>query len=148
MLKEMLKKVGGVTDAQRGALATSPPLLYGPKETLAYLAHRALPLYGVVHRVMSDTAAALPDYSPKSMLDFGSGGASCAPVYVCPRTTLSSRVVESSRVASAVVGVALTVVAATCRACVAVQAPARACSQRRRCGPPSTTWCSLTTPCP
>lgn len=52
---------------------TSPPLLYGPKETLAFVAHRAVPLFGVLDRVLRDVKVATPGFTPKSMLDFGSG---------------------------------------------------------------------------
>ena len=62
-----------VTRLSAVAVQTSPPLLYGPKETLAYVAHRALPMYGVLHRILSEVKLASPDFKPRSLLDFGSG---------------------------------------------------------------------------
>lgn len=52
----------------------SPPLLYGPNETLAYALHGLLPSWGVCHRVLSEVKASLPPgWAPRSMLDYGSG---------------------------------------------------------------------------
>lgn len=51
----------------------SPPLLYGPRETLAYMLHETLPLYGVAWRALADVATALPQWTPQRVLDFGSG---------------------------------------------------------------------------
>ncbi len=52
---------------------TSPPLLYGPRETLSFVAHRAVPLFGVLARVLGEVATATPDFKPSSVLDFGCG---------------------------------------------------------------------------
>lgn len=52
----------------------SPPLLYGPQETLAYTLHAMLPSFGTSVRLFEDTAAELPHgWAPTSMLDVGSG---------------------------------------------------------------------------
>jgi ribosomal protein RSM22 (predicted rRNA methylase) len=65
---------GVLTDVPANAANTdSPPLLYGPQETLAYVLHGMLPSYGVAHRVFTEIRAALPGFSPRSMLDFGCG---------------------------------------------------------------------------
>lgn len=82
-LMASVKKAAKLSEAQRsGALGdispasvdtTSPPLLYGPNETLAYVLHGLYPSYGVAHRLFREAAQALPNWSPKSMLDFGCG---------------------------------------------------------------------------
>jgi len=65
---------GVLTDVPANAANTdSPPLLYGPQETLAYVLHGMLPSYGVAHRVFTEIRASLPGFSPRSMLDFGCG---------------------------------------------------------------------------
>jgi Mitochondrial small ribosomal subunit Rsm22 len=56
-----------------GAYGSSPPLLYGPKETLAFVLHRMMPLFAVETAVLREVAASLPSFQPKSCLDFGSG---------------------------------------------------------------------------
>jgi ribosomal protein RSM22 (predicted rRNA methylase) len=56
------------------ASTASPPLLYGPDETLGFVLHALLPAYGVTVRVLEDVAAELPPgWAPRSMLDVGSG---------------------------------------------------------------------------
>ena len=55
------------------ASSESPPLLYGPTETLAYVLHALLPSFGVALRVFNEIHAALPAWAPRSMLDFGAG---------------------------------------------------------------------------
>lgn len=73
MVKAMLAKGKSTFVTHNDSMTTSPPLLYGPKETLAFVQHRMLPLYSVEVAVLSEVAAALPSFEPKSMLDFGSG---------------------------------------------------------------------------
>ncbi|CAM9153981.1 unnamed protein product [Ectocarpus sp. 4 AP-2014] len=48
-------------------------VVYGPSETFAYVYHRMVPAYTVLHRVMTEVKSELPDFNPRSMLDFGSG---------------------------------------------------------------------------
>ena len=67
-------------DAERALSVTntdSPPLLYGPTETLAYALHRVLPQYGVQYRILNELRQACSggrsNFSPKSLLDFGCG---------------------------------------------------------------------------
>jgi ribosomal protein RSM22 (predicted rRNA methylase) len=68
-------------DAERALSVTntdSPPLLYGPTETLAYALHRVLPQYGVQFRIFEELrdacrGGAVTDFLPKSLLDFGCG---------------------------------------------------------------------------
>lgn len=53
----------------------SPPLIYGPMETLAYVLHGLLPSYGVALRLLTDYKNTLNSslVKPTSMLDFGAG---------------------------------------------------------------------------
>jgi len=51
----------------------APPLLYGPRESLAYLLHRTLPSYGVARACFEEVREALPSWKPRNMLDFGAG---------------------------------------------------------------------------
>lgn len=67
-------------DAERALSITntdSPPLLYGPTETLAYTLHRVLPQYGVQYRILDELREACSggptNFIPKSLLDFGCG---------------------------------------------------------------------------
>ncbi|CAM9134901.1 unnamed protein product [Ectocarpus fasciculatus] len=48
-------------------------VVYGPSETFAYVYHRMVPAYTVLHRVMAELKSEMPDFNPRSMLDFGSG---------------------------------------------------------------------------
>ncbi|CAB1108114.1 unnamed protein product [Ectocarpus sp. CCAP 1310/34] len=48
-------------------------VVYGPSETFAYVYHRMVPAYTVLHRVMAEVKSELPDFNPRTMLDFGSG---------------------------------------------------------------------------
>lgn len=52
--------------------------VYGPNETLTYLAYQVNSMYAMVHRVLSDVARDHPDYSPKTICDFGSGPGTAA----------------------------------------------------------------------
>ncbi len=58
-----------------GAGNSLPALVYGPRQTLAYTALRALPTFAVSVRVLSELSRVLPrsDFSPRAVLDFGSG---------------------------------------------------------------------------
>lgn len=58
---------------QRGWSRDLPPVMYGPKQTLAYTAYHLMPQWAVVSRVMAQVAAKLPGFRPRTMLDFGSG---------------------------------------------------------------------------
>ena len=76
-LKEALRS-GIISDPAAlpadAANTTSPPLLYGPQETLGYTLHALLPAFGIAVRLLEDTAAELPrGWTPRSMLDVGSG---------------------------------------------------------------------------
>ena len=51
----------------------SAPLLYGPRETLAFTLHRTLPLFGVAATLFREVAESLPSWTPRTMLDVGSG---------------------------------------------------------------------------
>ena len=67
-------EAAGLADAAGAANTDSPPLLYGPKEALAYALHGLLPALGTAQRAMAEAAASLPPgWAPKSMLDFGAG---------------------------------------------------------------------------
>lgn len=77
----------------------SPPLLYGRTETLAFVAHRMAPLFGVGVRVLDEVAAALPHWKPHTMLDFGTGPGSaiCAAREVWEESVMDVVAVEPSR---------------------------------------------------
>jgi ribosomal protein RSM22 (predicted rRNA methylase) len=51
------------------------PLVYGPKESLAYTARRVVPAYSALARVFTEVKRRRPNFNPKSLLDFGSGPA-------------------------------------------------------------------------
>ncbi|KAF4322156.1 hypothetical protein BBO99_00001310 [Phytophthora kernoviae] len=50
-----------------------PPFSYGPSETLAYLAFEMEGTYASTHAVFSELQKRLPEFKPKSVLDFGAG---------------------------------------------------------------------------
>lgn len=50
-----------------------PPFAYGPAETLAFLAYEMEATYACTHAVFTELQKRLPDFKPKSVLDFGSG---------------------------------------------------------------------------
>lgn len=78
----------------------SPPLLYGPNETLAYTLHAMLPSYGVAHRIFTELAAQLPPgAAPRTMCDVGSGPGSAvfAARAVWPDTLHDIVCIEPSR---------------------------------------------------
>ncbi|OWZ05195.1 hypothetical protein PHMEG_00022761 [Phytophthora megakarya] len=50
-----------------------PPFAYGPSETLAYLAYEMEATYACTHAVFTELQKRLPDFEPKSVLDFGAG---------------------------------------------------------------------------
>lgn len=50
-----------------------PSILYGAKESLAYVVHRLPSIYGVLHKIMSEVKKRKPTWKPKEMLDFGTG---------------------------------------------------------------------------
>ncbi|PRP84565.1 hypothetical protein PROFUN_05900 [Planoprotostelium fungivorum] len=49
------------------------PISYTREKALAYAAHRMPGVYGCTYRVFNEVKAFLPDFQPKTMLDFGSG---------------------------------------------------------------------------
>ncbi|KAF1792176.1 S-adenosyl-L-methionine-dependent methyltransferase [Phytophthora cactorum] len=50
-----------------------PPFAYGPAETLAFLAFEMEATYACTHAVFTELQKRLPDFKPKSVLDFGAG---------------------------------------------------------------------------
>lgn len=52
---------------------TIPIPTYGPRESLAYTATRIPNAYAAHASIFSQIASRLPDYSPRSILDFGTG---------------------------------------------------------------------------
>ncbi|KAJ2083379.1 37S ribosomal protein S22 [Coemansia sp. RSA 988] len=56
-----------------GAWLKPHTIEYGPGETFAYLAAFALGSYGVLINVFSELFKRLPEFTPESILDFGSG---------------------------------------------------------------------------
>ncbi|CAM9882881.1 unnamed protein product [Chrysoparadoxa australica] len=53
--------------------STGESLEYGPMETYAYVAHRMLRNYSIVHAALSEVRRLSAGWSPCSLLDFGSG---------------------------------------------------------------------------
>jgi SAM-dependent methyltransferase len=50
-----------------------PPFAYGPAETLAFLSFEMEATYACAHAVFSELHKRLPNFAPKSVLDFGAG---------------------------------------------------------------------------
>ncbi|KYQ92999.1 hypothetical protein DLAC_05600 [Tieghemostelium lacteum] len=50
-----------------------PVIEYGKGQVLAYISHRMPGVYACTHRVFSEIAQRIPNFKPKTMLDFGSG---------------------------------------------------------------------------
>ncbi|EGG22229.1 hypothetical protein DFA_04347 [Cavenderia fasciculata] len=50
-----------------------PVINYGPGEALAYAAHRMPGVYSCTHRVFQEIADRIPNFQPKTMMDYGSG---------------------------------------------------------------------------
>uniref|UniRef100_A0AAV1UXW8 Uncharacterized protein n=1 Tax=Peronospora matthiolae TaxID=2874970 RepID=A0AAV1UXW8_9STRA len=50
-----------------------PPFAYGPSETLAYLAFEIEATFACTHAVFTELQKRLPEFAPKSVLDFGAG---------------------------------------------------------------------------
>ncbi|CAH0473947.1 unnamed protein product [Peronospora belbahrii] len=50
-----------------------PPFAYGPSETLAYLSFEMEAMYACSHAVFTELQKRLPNFQPKSVLDFGAG---------------------------------------------------------------------------
>ena len=110
-LMASLRKAAKLAEAQRsGALneispaaitTDSPPLLYGPNETLAYVLHGLYPSYGVALRLLREAAEALPGgaWQPRTMLDLGTGPGTAiwAARTVFPDTLFDFVAVEPSR---------------------------------------------------
>ena len=73
--QSMIRELRGGSSVPRSSygLGSSPPLLYGPQETLAFVTYRTLPLYAVISHLFKEVAGTMPDFAPKSLLDFGSG---------------------------------------------------------------------------
>ncbi|RLN44937.1 hypothetical protein BBJ28_00017273 [Nothophytophthora sp. Chile5] len=53
--------------------AQIPPFVYGPTETMAYLAFEMEATYACAHRVFTELQSLLPTFAPTSVLDFGAG---------------------------------------------------------------------------
>ena len=51
------------------------PLVYGPKESIAYTARRVVPAFSALSRVFTEVKRRRPNFEPTSLLDFGSGPA-------------------------------------------------------------------------
>jgi hypothetical protein len=51
----------------------SPSILYGSKESIAYVVHRLPSIYGVLYKIMAEIRKRKPNWNPKEMLDFGTG---------------------------------------------------------------------------
>jgi ribosomal protein RSM22 (predicted rRNA methylase) len=100
-LRQALATGALADDVPRDAANTdSPPLLYGPTETLAYALHALLPSYGVALRVLREAKEALPPgRQVASMLDFGCGPGSAivAARAVWPDSLFDLVAVEPSR---------------------------------------------------
>ena len=57
----------------REALSKRKVLQYGPREAAAYAASQMVAQHGIAHRVLTEVKKRLPDFQPKSVLDFGCG---------------------------------------------------------------------------
>ncbi|KAL9655299.1 hypothetical protein ABK040_009072 [Willaertia magna] len=53
--------------------AYNPQIIYKEYEAAAYIAHRLPAIYGTSYRVFSEVVVRMPDFEPKTMLDFGTG---------------------------------------------------------------------------
>ncbi|KAG2394026.1 hypothetical protein C9374_003790 [Naegleria lovaniensis] len=51
----------------------NPQIIYKELEAAAYIAHRLPAIYGTSYRVFSESVMRMPDFEPKTMLDFGTG---------------------------------------------------------------------------
>ncbi|EFC50787.1 predicted protein [Naegleria gruberi] len=51
----------------------NPQIIYKELESAAYIAHRLPAIYGTSYRVFSEAVMRMPDFEPKTMLDFGTG---------------------------------------------------------------------------
>lgn len=94
------QRSGALTDIPLNAVNTdSPPLLYGPNETLSYVLHGIFPSYGIATRLLEEIKETLPHWQPTSMLDFGSGPGTAvfAAKEQWPDTLFDFTVVEPSR---------------------------------------------------
>jgi ribosomal protein RSM22 (predicted rRNA methylase) len=74
-------------DQKRNRRAATARIEYGPNETLGYAAHRVIPAYSVCHRVFCEIEHNFPpnlsSFTPRSMLDFGSGTGTATLAAVC-----------------------------------------------------------------
>ncbi|KAI8366658.1 mitochondrial small ribosomal subunit Rsm22-domain-containing protein [Radiomyces spectabilis] len=59
------KKVSPVTEPHT--------LSYGPRESVAYAAGAMASTYGAIYNVLAEVAKRIPEFNPKTMLDFGTG---------------------------------------------------------------------------
>ena len=51
-----------------------PSLVYGPKQTNAYISYEVAPNFSVVSRILKNVRTARgEDFNPETVLDFGSG---------------------------------------------------------------------------
>ena len=62
-------------EADRQALIefSSPAVEYGQKETFAYISSQLPFMLAPLQNVFAEISRRIPDFEPKSMLDFGSG---------------------------------------------------------------------------
>ena len=51
----------------------NPQIIYKELESAAYIAHRLPAIYGTSYRIFSESVMRMPDFEPKTMLDFGTG---------------------------------------------------------------------------
>ncbi|KAK1306742.1 hypothetical protein QJS10_CPA10g00644 [Acorus calamus] len=74
-------------------------LTYGDDEAVAYVASRMPAVYSACHRVLREVRRRLPDFSPKRVLDFGSGPGTAlwAMRGVWPRSLERVNLVEPSK---------------------------------------------------
>jgi ribosomal protein RSM22 (predicted rRNA methylase) len=97
---EAAHQAGALGDVPRSAAnMDSPPILYGPNESLSHVLHGVYPSFGVASRILTELADAVPSWAPASMLDFGSGPGTAvlAAKAVWPDTLFDVVIVEPSR---------------------------------------------------
>lgn len=75
LLESNFEKSSVWSEADRQALVefSSPAVEYGPKETFAYISSQLPFMLAPLENVFAEISRRIPGFSPKSMLDFGSG---------------------------------------------------------------------------